>query len=101
MLNIDHQNRNAIVRISLFNRDFWGNGYGTEAMSQLLNFGFEILNLHRVGLDVYSFNKRAIKAYEKLGFKREGVIRDEIFYDGEYHDSIIMGVLKSEFIKDY
>lgn len=101
MLHINHQNRNAIVRISLFNREFWGNGYGTEAMSQLLNFGFEILNLHRVGLDVYSFNKRAIKAYEKLGFKREGVIRDEIFYDGEYHDSIIMGVLKSEFIKDY
>lgn len=97
MLDIDHQNRHAIVRISLFDREFWGNGYGTEAMALLLNFGFEILNLHRVGLDVYSFNKRAIKSYEKLGFKREGIIRDELFYDREYHDSIIMGVLKSEF----
>jgi|SRR5690625_1147088 len=97
MLDIDHQNRNSVVRISIFDHEFWGNGYGTEAMSLLLKYGFEILNLHRIGLDVYSFNKRGIKSYEKLGFKQEGIIRDELFYDGEYHDSIIMGVLKDEF----
>ncbi|GIN73775.1 aminoglycoside N(6')-acetyltransferase [Bacillus sp. J14TS2] len=99
MLNIDNQNRNAVVRISIFDREFLGDGYGTEAMSLLLSFGFDILNLHRVGLDVYSFNQRAIKSYKKLGFKQEGIIRDELFYDGEYHDSIIMGILKSEFNK--
>lgn len=97
MLDINHQNRNSVVRISIFKREFLGKGYGTEAMSLLLKFGFEILNLHRIGLDVYAFNKRAIKSYEKLGFKQEGIIRDELFYDGEYHDSIIMGVLKDEF----
>lgn len=97
MLDIDHQNRNSIMRISIFDHEVWGNGYGTEAMSLLLGYGFEILNLHRIGLDVYSFNKRGIKSYEKLGFKQEGIIRDELFYDGEYHDSIIMGVLKDEF----
>ncbi|MBP1950952.1 GNAT family N-acetyltransferase [Virgibacillus litoralis] len=99
MLDIDHQNRNSVVRISIFEQEFWGNGYGTEAMSNLLEFGFEILNLHRIGLDVYSFNKRGIKSYEKLGFKQEGIIRDELFYNGEYHDSVIMGLLKDEFVK--
>ncbi len=99
MLDIDHQNRRAVVRIAVFDRAFLGNGYGTKAMSLLLSYGFDKLNLHRVGLDVYSFNQRAIKSYEKLGFIREGIIRDALFYDGEYHDSIIMGVLKNEFKK--
>ncbi|MFD2045429.1 GNAT family N-acetyltransferase [Ornithinibacillus salinisoli] len=99
MLDINHINRNAIVRISIFEKDYWGNGYGTEALSLLIEFGFEIYNLHRIGLDVFSFNKRGIKAYEKLGFKQEGIIRDELFYNGQYHDSILMGVLKDEFIK--
>ncbi|ASN06484.1 GNAT family N-acetyltransferase [Virgibacillus necropolis] len=99
MLDIDHQNQNSVVRISIFDKEFWGNGYGTEAMSLVVEFGFDSLNLHRVGLDVFAYNERAIKAYEKLGFKREGIVRDELFYDGEFHDSILMGVLKGEFVK--
>lgn len=97
--DIDHLNRSASIRIAIFNKEYWGNGYGTEAMSLLLEHGFENLNLHRVGLDVFSFNKRGIKSYEKLGFKQEGIIRDKLFYDGEYHDLIMMGVLKEEFNK--
>lgn len=97
MLDIDHHNRNAVVRIAIFEENFCGNGYGTEAMHLLLKHGFEIENLHRIGLDVFSYNSRAIKTYEKLGFKREGVIRDELFLNGEYHDSILMGILEDEF----
>ena len=70
---------------------------GTEAMSVLLDYGFNILNLHRVDLEVFAFNKRARKSYEKLGFKQEGIMRDKLFYDGEFHDAILMGVLKKEF----
>ncbi|MFD2923617.1 GNAT family N-acetyltransferase [Halobacillus naozhouensis] len=99
MLEIDHQNRKAVVRISIFNKAYWGHGYGTEAMSLLLEFGFNHLNLRRVGLDVFSYNERAMKSYQKLGFKQEGVIRDDLYYDGEYHDSVLMGVLKEEFTK--
>ncbi|WP_404451769.1 GNAT family N-acetyltransferase [Virgibacillus necropolis] len=99
MLDINHQNQNAIVRISIFDKEFWGDGYGTEAMSLLLEFGFDILNLHRIGLDVFAFNDRAIKSYKKLGFKQEGIIRDELFYDGKFHDSILMGVLRKEYRK--
>ncbi|GGH77177.1 GNAT family N-acetyltransferase [Pullulanibacillus pueri] len=99
MLNIDHQNQRAIVRISIFEQAYLGRGYGTEAMGLLLVFGFDVLNLHRVGLDVYSFNSRAIKSYEKLGFKKEGIIRDELYYDGEFHDCIIMGLLRDEWLR--
>lgn len=97
MLDIDLQNRHAIVRISIFNRDYWGSGFGTEAMSLLLEYGFEMLNLHRIGLDVFSYNERAIKSYKKLGFRHEGIIRDDLYYEGKYHDSILMGILKDEF----
>ncbi|UOQ95297.1 GNAT family N-acetyltransferase [Halobacillus shinanisalinarum] len=99
MLDIDHQNRKAAVRISIFDKEYWGSGFGTEAMSLLLQFGFENLNLHRVGLDVFSYNERAIRSYQKLGFRQEGIIRDDLYYDGKYHDSIVMGVLKEEFLK--
>lgn len=101
ILDINHLNRNATVRISIFDKKYWGNGYGTEAMSLLLEYGFTMLNLHRIGLDVFSFNERAIKSYKKLGFQQEGRIRDELFYDGEYHHSILMGMLDTEFQKNH
>lgn len=99
LLDINHLNQNAVVRISVFDKAYWGEGYGTEALFLLLEFGFDILNLHRIGLDVFEYNVRAIKAYEKLGFKQEGVIREELFYDGKFHDSILMGILQKEFIE--
>lgn len=97
MLDIDHHNRKSVVRISIFDQSFWGNGFGPESLSLLVEFGFNLLNLNRIGLDVFAFNERAINAYKKLGFKQEGRIREDLFYDGEYHDSILMGVMKGEF----
>ncbi|MEF2291942.1 GNAT family protein [Virgibacillus dokdonensis] len=81
MSDIDWQNRHASVRIAIFNKAYWGNGYGTEAMEQLINYGFEQLNLHRIELEVFDFNTRARKSYEKLGFKQEGIRREVLFYD--------------------
>lgn len=101
LLDIDRQNRNAIIRISVFNQTYWDGGYGTEALSLLVEFGFNIVNLHRIGLDVFAYNTRAKKSYEKLGFSKEGIIRDALFYDGSYWDSLLMGVLKEEFIKNH
>ncbi|WP_421385150.1 GNAT family N-acetyltransferase [Bacillus salacetis] len=95
---IDHLNRNGNIRIALHDPDFFGKGYGTEALKLILEHGFLTLNLYRIGLCVYSYNDRGIKSYEKLGFKQEGVIRGELFYEGEYHDNIIMGVLRDEFL---
>jgi RimJ/RimL family protein N-acetyltransferase len=95
LMDID-DNRSASLRIGLFRDEDFGKGYGTEALRLVLDYGFGTLNLHRIGLDVFDFNPRAIHVYEKLGFKREGVQRDALFYDGEFHDSIVMGILEDE-----
>jgi len=95
--SIDWKNGIASVAIFIGNRDYWGKGYGTEAMKLLLSFIFNQTNLNKVRLNVYSFNERAIKSYEKCGFKREGVLREEIFRDGRYYDILALGILRGEY----
>jgi RimJ/RimL family protein N-acetyltransferase len=95
--NIDPINRNANIRIAINNSDHQGKGYGTEALQLMLDYGFGILNLHRIELNVFSYNERAIRVYEKVGFKREGVQREALFYDHKYYDSIIMSILEDEY----
>ncbi|MEH7252444.1 GNAT family protein [Neobacillus niacini] len=96
---IDLLSRTSYIRIQISNDHYLSKGYGTEAMKLLLDYGFGVYNLHRIELEVYSFNSRAIRAYEKLGFKQEGIKRESMYYNHEYHDTIIMGLLKSEFFK--
>jgi len=96
---IDLLSRTSYIRIQISNDRYLSKGYGTEAMKLLLDYGFGVYNLHRVELEVYSYNPRAIRAYEKLGFKQEGIKRESIYYHHEHHDTIIMGLLKSEFIR--
>ena len=64
------------------NKDFWDRGYGTEAVRLLLRFGFLTLNLNNIRLTVHSFNERAIRCYEKCGFKRCGYWPDSWYHDG-------------------
>ncbi|TPG89123.1 N-acetyltransferase [Brevibacillus laterosporus] len=66
-------------------------------MDILLDYGFGILQLHRIELNVYSCNARAKHVYEKLGFVQEGIQRDFLFSDHEYHDSIMMSILAKEY----
>ncbi len=96
---INWENRSAEVGIVIGKKEYWGKGYGTDAMLAILEFAFNHMNLHRVYLQVYDFNARGIKSYEKCGFKKEGVLRDDRFSRGQYHDTIIMGILKEEFKK--
>ncbi|MCP1308417.1 GNAT family N-acetyltransferase [Paenibacillus tyrfis] len=95
--DIDPVNRSANIRIAIAGQANQGKGYGTEAMLLMLHYAFGTLNLHRVELSVYAFNDRAIHVYEKLGFKREGVQRDSLYWDHQYHDAIIMSILEHEF----
>jgi RimJ/RimL family protein N-acetyltransferase len=73
-----------------------GSGYGKEAIALLLDFAFEELNLHRVQLNVFTYNNSAISLYEKLGFKREGVYREFIHRDGKRWDMYLYGILRYE-----
>jgi RimJ/RimL family protein N-acetyltransferase len=62
----------------------------------LIEYGFNTLNLHRIELTTFGFNVRALKSYLKIGFQEEGRRREAIFANGEYHDSIMLGLLRSE-----
>ncbi|NQD68298.1 GNAT family N-acetyltransferase [Bacillus haikouensis] len=76
-----------------------GKGYGREAMECVLAFAFEELNLHRLQLTVFSYNIRAIRLYESLGFTKEGSFREFLQRDGERHDMHLYGMLSAEWYK--
>lgn len=97
--HIDWKNSVATVGIFIGDKDYLGKGYGTDAMNILIKFIFEQVNINKIKLHVFSFNIRAIKSYEKCGFKQEGVLRQEVFRNGQYHDDIVMGLLKEEYCK--
>ena len=89
--------RTTDLSIIIGEKDTWGKGYGTEAIRLLLDYAFGYLNFHRVAIGVVGFNERALRFYEKIGFKREGVQRDGYFYDHAYHDFVMMSLLENEF----
>lgn len=95
--DLDSVARSAWTSIMIGNPAFWGGGYGTDAMRALLRYLFEQLGLHRVTLTAHATNTRAQRSYEKNGFVREGVLRDWMFFDGEFTDGVIMGVLEEDF----
>jgi RimJ/RimL family protein N-acetyltransferase len=91
------ENRRASLGIMIGDKDFWSNGYGTDAIITLLRFGFHEMNLNRVWLHAYDFNERAIACYKKCGFVVEGTLRQNAYQEGRYIDTITMGILRSEF----
>lgn len=99
LTNIDYKNRNAECIIDIGEKDYWGKGYGSEALKLLLDYAFYEMNLHRVSLRVFSFNDRAIRMYTKLGFCQEGNSRQSLFRDGKWHDIIHMGILQNEYFE--
>jgi RimJ/RimL family protein N-acetyltransferase len=86
----------AHVSIAIGERAYWGRGYGADALRLALRFGFDELNLHRVGTTVFSYNTRALALYEKLGFQREGVLREFLHRDGKRYDMYWYGLLRHE-----
>lgn len=98
LFDIDWTSRSSMAGISIYRPDYWGKGYGTESMNLILSFAFQNLNLHRVELDTFDFNKRAQKCYLKVGFKEIGRRREAKYIDGEYHDDILMDILKDEWL---
>ncbi|MBW5470393.1 GNAT family N-acetyltransferase [Brevibacillus formosus] len=98
LIQIDLKNRNAECIIDIGEKEYWGKGYGREALKLLLDYAFLEMNLHRVSLRVFSFNEKAIRLYERLGFKQEGISRQFLFREGKWHDIVHMGILQQEYI---
>ncbi len=93
--------RSAILGIFIGDGDYRSNGYGTEAIRLLLEYGFRYLNLHSIRLELLEINERAHKCYLKCGFKDTGRNREEIFLNGKYYDRLHMDILENEFDGDY
>ena len=96
--NIDWINRSAQWGIVL-RPDYWGHGYGAEAAEQVLAHAFLHLNLNAVRLHVNEAHDRAVRCYEKVGFVREGALRQAAFTEGVYRDLFVMSVLRAEWLR--
>lgn len=92
----DGDNRSIGFRIALNADNQFGRGYGTEATSAVVGYAFDVIGVHRIGLEVYAFNPRARRVYEKCGFRVEGRQREALYWDGEWVDLILMGMLASD-----
>jgi RimJ/RimL family protein N-acetyltransferase len=96
-MDIDYVNQTAETGIFIGNKNYWNKGYGTEALSLLIDYGFKALNLHNIMLRVYEFNRKAIKCYEKTGFKHIGKRREGLHRNLEKYNILFMDILKDEF----
>ncbi|MER8184802.1 GNAT family protein [Kitasatospora sp. NPDC094015] len=86
----------AEIDIYLGEKEYWGGGYGTDAMRTMCRYGFEQMRLHRIQLTVVAENEPARHLYRKLGFVEEGRLRQVFRRDGRWHDHILMGLLEGE-----
>ena len=97
LLNVDKINRTAEAGIFTGNKKYWSKGYGAEAMKLLLDYSFNLLNMNSIFLRVHSFNERAIRCYQKCGFKEIGIRREAYILGGETYNQVYMDILAKEF----
>lgn len=90
------EHREAHLGVAIGDEEYRDGGYGTDIMRTLARAAFEVMNLNRIELTVYEWNPRAIRVYEKVGFKQEGVLRDAMFRAGKWHNLALMGLLRGE-----
>jgi diamine N-acetyltransferase len=95
---IDLENGKAEFGISIGEKGEWNRGYGTEALNAICDFGFGALRLERISLEVYEDNPRAIRSYEKAGFRHEGRKRRAHFAEGRHSDVLVMALLRDEWL---
>jgi RimJ/RimL family protein N-acetyltransferase len=98
LFNIKWSSQSAEMAMGIGETDYWGKGYGSDGLRLLLNYAFNELNLHRVGLTVLDYNERAIKAYERAGFVREGVKRQAVQREGQRYDLVCYSLLRDEWL---
>ena len=99
-IGLDHLNQTAETGIFIGDKNYWDKGYGTESLQLLLDYGFNALNLHNIMLRVYSFNKKAVRIYDKIGFKIIGKRREALKRGVKTFDIIYMDILERDFYKD-
>lgn len=95
---IDKFHQRAKIGITIGNKGEWRKSYGEEVLVGILNYAFDELGFNRITSEVYSFNVRAIKLFEKLGFRHESRIRENVRKKDVFSDEIVLGLLKREWV---
>lgn len=98
---ISIEDNSATYRIGIFDPKFHSKGIGTEVTRLLLKYGFETMKWHRIDLKVLDYNLRGIRCYEKCGFKKDGVLRENAYIEGKYYSDIVMSILDYEYQNEY
>lgn len=101
LINITWRNHQAELIIRIGDKRYWGQGYGTDAIILILQYAFMELKLQEVYLRVHNYNRRAIRCYEKCGFKKEGVLRFKNYRGRKGYSIILMNVLRHEFLTHF
>jgi RimJ/RimL family protein N-acetyltransferase len=101
LFDVDQINRKATFGIDIGDKSYWDQGYGQDATRLILDYGFNLLNLHNIMLGVFSYNQRAINCYKKVGFKEIGRRRKSRFVAGKWYDGVWMDILADEFESVY
>ncbi len=96
---VDWVGREAFVGLGIGETEYWNKGYGTDIMNVLLRYAFTELNLKRVTLTVFEYNPRAIRSYEKAGFRYEGCLRNLLNREGRRWNEVYMGILREEWME--
>ncbi len=96
---VDWVGRDAFVGIGIGETEYWSKGYGTDTMNVLLRYAFTEINLKRVTLTVFEYNPRAIRSYEKVGFRHEGHLRNLLNREGRRWNEVYMGILREEWME--
>ena len=97
LFKINHQNRNCEIGYIL-NRAYWGQGLMSEAIKCVIDHAFDVLDLHRLEADTDPKNLASLALLEKLGFQREGYFRERWFVHAKWHDSVMLGLLRSDYL---
>lgn len=98
-LYLDLIHSDAMVGIGIGEREFWSKGYGTDMMKVSLRYAFLDLGLQRVTLGLHDYNPRALRSYEKAGFRLEGRMRKDMLREGKRTDTLWMGILREEWLQ--
>ena len=94
--HINWVSRNANIFVNIGELEYWGKGIAGEASKLMINYGFTELNLHKIIAGAFTPNKRSLRAAEKLGFEKEGVLKEEMYVDGQYHDTHMFALFKRD-----
>ncbi len=96
LMDVDKHNQSAFLRMAIWQVEMRGYGYGQEALMRITEFAFDDLRLNRIELEVFDFNARARRLYERCGFKYEGLKRAALFWGNAFHNAHVMALLRGE-----